>query len=266
MNTDTITLIYFSPTETTRRILDGIASGMGGLKTGRIDLTRPDSASASHDAVESGCAIIGIPVYAGRVPLPAAERLARLRAIGIPAILVAVYGNRAYEDALVELADISSECGFVTVACGAFIGEHSFSNGETPIAAGRPDERDMRSAADFGARVAEKIRAFHAAGELSPPAIPGNRPYKERRAMGGTSPRVILERCTSCGVCAAVCPSGAITIRGGVASDPGTCILCHACVKHCPEQAMVFDAAPVRTIAEWLVSTCTERKEPEWFL
>lgn len=56
-------LVYFSPTSTTRRIVEQIAAG---LKTDAVeicDLThRPDVINA---CLSDGIAIIGVPVYAG---------------------------------------------------------------------------------------------------------------------------------------------------------------------------------------------------------
>lgn len=49
------------------------------------------------------------------------------------------------------------ERGFNPVAAGAFVSEHSYSTGETPIAAGRPDADDMKAAEEFGRQVGEKL-------------------------------------------------------------------------------------------------------------
>ena len=47
--------------------------------------------------------IIGVPVYGGRVPVEAISRLQRLKANNTPAVIVVVYGNRDYNDAILEL-------------------------------------------------------------------------------------------------------------------------------------------------------------------
>ena len=48
-----------------------------------------------------------MPVYAGRVPALAVERLKGIKTSGVKCVIVAVYGNRAYEDALVEMQDVA---------------------------------------------------------------------------------------------------------------------------------------------------------------
>ena len=50
-----------------------------------------------------------MPVYAGRVPALAVERLKGMKTSGVKCVIVAVYGNRAYEDALVEMQDVATE-------------------------------------------------------------------------------------------------------------------------------------------------------------
>ena len=47
--------------------------------------------------------LLAAPVYGGRVAPTALERLARLRGQGQAAVAVVVYGNRDYEDALLEI-------------------------------------------------------------------------------------------------------------------------------------------------------------------
>ena len=80
-----------------------------------------------------------MPSYAGRVTAIAAERLRAIHGGGAKCILVCVYGNRAYEDTLVEMEDIARECGFEIVAAVAAIAEHSIMH---QYAAGRPDAAD----------------------------------------------------------------------------------------------------------------------------
>lgn len=50
-----------------------------------------------------------MPVYAGRVPALTVERLKGIKTSGVKCVIVAVYGNRAYEDALVEMQDVATE-------------------------------------------------------------------------------------------------------------------------------------------------------------
>ena len=120
-----------------------------------IDLTHP----AGYPAPLPGeaVAIFAVPVYGGHVAPAALERLREIRGEGTPAVVLAVYGNRSFGTAVAELASFVAGRGFVPVAAGAFVGEHSYSTPETPIAQGRPDARDLAAATAFGAQVREKL-------------------------------------------------------------------------------------------------------------
>ena len=120
-----------------------------------IDLAPP----AGHTAPLQGdaVAILAVQVYGGHVAPAALERLREIRGEGTPAVVLAVYGNRSFDTAVAELASFVAGRGFVPVAAGAFVGEHSYSTPEPPIAQGRPDARDLAAATAFGAQVREKL-------------------------------------------------------------------------------------------------------------
>lgn len=100
-----------------------------------VDLT-DSSVKFSDVALEKeDIAVIAVPSYGGRVPGTAAERLSAIRGNGARAILVCVYGNRAYEDTLVELQDIAKQAGFRVLSAVAAIGGASIAR---QFATGRP--------------------------------------------------------------------------------------------------------------------------------
>lgn len=266
MHLTSANLIYFSPTRTTRAILEGIARGMAGVGIDHLDLTPPAACADGWVAPPHALALIGAPVYSGRIPPTAAERLRRLRGQATPAALVVVYGNRAYEDALLELRDLAVERGFRPIAAGAFIGEHSFSCAATPIAAGRPDPKDLELAGDFGEWIQYKLRSMPAGNGAGLLPVPGQIPYKERRILANVSLEREAARCMMCGACVAVCPVGAIAIGETVVADSSRCIACCACVKACPERARVVTDVRIRQIADRLTQNCRTRREPEIYL
>lgn len=265
MNLASVQLVYFSPTHTTERVLEAIAQGMHIAATRRSDLTTPTAEQGSFGVPGEAVAILGAPVYSGRIPPEAARRLRRVRGSLTPAVPVVVYGNRAYEDALLELCDLVTECGFVPVAAGAFIGEHSFSTEAVPLAHGRPDTADLQRAAAFGERVRSELEALGALGQVPVLQVPGSRPYREVGAGQAAAPLTCETACTRCGSCASVCPTGAVTVTDAVSTDPEMCILCNACVKSCPSGARMLQVEWVRKAMAWLSRHCAERKEPETY-
>ncbi len=266
MNKQTLSLIYFSPTGTTRRVLEAMAEGMGPRNLRHIDITLPRPGGGEAIEINAGFALIGVPVYAGRVPLTVIDRLAALKARNVPAAIVVVYGNRAFDDALLELRELSLGAGFLPVAGGAFIGEHSFAGKDAPIALGRPDEKDLATAREFGRKLGLEPGPFDSSRPAKPVQVPGNVPHRERMPHGGIAPCTREELCTLCGTCASVCPTGAVSVDGTVVTDAAACIMCHACVKQCPSGARVMEAEPVKAIVNRLVTNFMDRKEPETFL
>ena len=265
MKINTVKLIYFSPTRTTRKVLEGVAAGIDAESVEHLDLTLP-AAEKGAEAIHADLAILGVPVYAGRVPQTAADRISRLKAKNIPAVIVAVYGNRAYEDALVELQDLAEAAGFTPIAAGAFIGEHSFSKAATPIALHRPDEKDMIEANAFGNRIRNKLDEARDPVNMLSLKVPGNHPYKERHAMPVGSPTTQEVLCTLCGNCADVCPVDAISVGDTVVTDAVRCIYCCACIKICPTDARVMTVPKINEIAGMLSKICADRKAPEYFI
>ena len=263
MNFNSVDLMYFSPTGTTRKILTHIAKGLGAQNVTDVDMTlpRPNDVSLKGDIT-----LIGAPVYGGRIPPLAAQRLTQLANEGKPAVIVVLYGNREYEDALLELADLAESSGFAVVAAGAFIGEHSFATTDKPIAMGRPDQSDLDTAIDFGRRIAAKMVAINSLPLSEKVVIPGNFPYKESHKSNRPAPETDTELCTLCGTCATVCPTEAITVDDQVTTRQEDCIACCACIKACPADARVYEAEPINKIRNFLIENCSEPKQPVVFL
>jgi ferredoxin len=265
MEVKKVNLVYFSPTGTTRKVLEGIAEGIAACNVEHIDLTLPEGAGEIPVPLSDELVILGAPVYGGRVPVDAINRFKKLKADKTPAVVVVVYGNREFEDALLELKDLSVELGFTPVAGAAFIGEHSFSTKEAPIANGRPDSLDIQKAMDFGARVKEKVINLHSADDQLDLEIPGRFPYESGPRSITASPVTGEDTCILCGRCVGVCPTAAISINGVVATRIEPCIRCTACVKNCPTGARVWEDGMVKKMASWLNENCSARKEPQVF-
>lgn len=265
---NSIRLLYFSPTGTTRRILEAIAEGLGVDRPEHIDLTSPGARTGRNRKIRGGLTIIGVPVYTGRVALEAVRGLEQFTANDTPAVIVVVYGNREYEDALLELQNITRELGFTPIAGAAFIGEHSFSTENTPIAQGRPDSKDLKKARDFGAMVKKKMADPGSLHEVASLVVPGNFPYRERGPSRNVSPETNESLCVRCGKCVEVCPVTAIMLKEDVVTTKNEkCTLCCACAKNCPSGARrLQDPQLTQFIRVKLSAMCSTRKEPGFFL
>jgi len=267
MDIDSLKLVYFSPTGTTGKIVENIAAGMKVSMIERFNFTLSGTATAEYKKTTGGLAIIGVPVYGGRMPLEAINRLKRFQANDVPAVVVVVYGNREYEDALLELKNLAEERGFKPVAGGAFIGEHSFSTDNMPIAKGRPDEMDLSRAKEFGKKVSILLSEIDSVSSFSPLKLPGIYPYKERvNPLSNITPFIDETLCTKCEVCIPVCPTGSIAMHDTLRINPNTCIQCSACTKGCPSKALYFNDPISKRIAGRLYSTCSKRKESETYM
>jgi len=259
-------LIYFSPTGTTLKVLDSIAKGITVEGVEHINLTFPEGAQQTIPLLSDDLVIIGAPVYGGRLPVDAVNRLKQLKANKTLTILIVVYGNREFEDALLELKNHAIELGFIPVAGGAFIGEHSYASKDVPIANGRPDNLDVQKAMDFGSKIKDKITAMQSPDTKMELKIPGSFPYEAKGALStAVSPITNEDTCTVCGTCVDVCPTEAISINGSVATKVELCIRCCACVKNCPTSARVMEDSMIKKIANWLNENCSIRKEPQTF-
>lgn len=248
--------IVFSPTGGTRKV-SGLVAGALDKNTVAVDLTDSGLDFSAVSMTEDDVAVISVPAYAGRIPAVVADRLGMVRGNGARAVLVCVYGNRAFEDTLVELEDVAKHAGFRVVAAVSAIAEHSVAR---QFAAGRPDAQDAAQLAEFAQQIQQKLLAEDA----SEPSIPGNRPYKQ---VGGHSmvPHA-TEDCVSCGACAALCPVRAIDKDYPRQVDGEACISCMRCIAVCPRGARKLDPNKLSAVSQMLGKVCVVRKECELFI
>jgi ferredoxin len=261
-----VKLVCFSPTGTTKAILQGIARGLDQRTAELIDITKPDARRQHLRTSEHELLVVAVPVYMGRVPAILTDWLQSIQARNTPAVCVVVYGNRAYDDALLELRNILTSRGCVPIAGAAYVGEHSFSSSELPTAEGRPDASDLSHAEDFGRRVLEKLLSTPAIDHVSGLEVPGSYPYGGVTEIWRVDFIEVSDECTQCGICAEGCPVGAIDPEDSHLVDKEKCFTCCACIKNCPEGARTMKAGQVKDAAIRLNALYGERKEPVFFL
>lgn len=267
MEISKINIVYFSPTHTSAKVAKAIAKGFGNIDSEVFDATRKE---VSLKAEKGSLTIVAVPVYGGHIAITARHRLEMLEGNGTPVIPVVVYGNRAYEEALKELAALLEEKGFVPVAGATFIGEHSYSTDKKPIAKGRPDGNDLAFAENFGKALSVKINNLSDAesGKVDVAKIrkPKQPFFKllgfvfnvlRLRRSGKPMPVTPLtdeSLCKHCGACVVACPVAAIEKGREEVTNASRCIRCCACVKVCPHKARTFDTPFANLLSKYFVS------------
>ena len=244
--------ITFSPTGGTKKSADLLSAAWSEKKEINLMNRREDFGKYTFTA-EDIC-LVAVPSFAGRVPAVATERLKQMQGGGAKAILVAVYGNRAYEDTLIELEDTMKDCGFQPVGGAAVVAEHSIFR---EFAKGRPNAADEAQLKEWSVKLKEKAEK---GGSVS---FPGNRPYKKYGAIPMTPKAKI---CQNCGKCVSICPVGAIPGENPKETHTDKCITCMACVAVCPIQARAVNPIALVGAKAMLKKALSGRKENELFL
>ncbi|OOM14212.1 EFR1 family ferrodoxin [Clostridium saccharobutylicum] len=210
------TSIYFSPTGTTKKIINAIVQGISTTNNTSIDLTSSNVRNVLCPFIKGDIVIIGVPVYEERIPEVLYDFFASLNGNEKPVVLIAVYGNFGYGIALNELDAIAKKSGFKVVAAGSFIGEHSFSTKEVPVQEGRPNYEDLSEAKEFGRRIIEKIKKTDNLND-SIMQIPKGKLPLMAKILPKNSARIFtkipfadMNICNQCGVCIKLCPMNAI--------------------------------------------------------
>lgn len=240
----------FSPTGLTsllvRRIACNIANWHQTQSILEWDFTLPSKRTSPLHAEENDWVIVGLPVYAGRLPnllLPYLNSWSGKGAIAVP---IVTFGNRSYGNALIELKELLELKGFQIAGAAAFVAEHAFAHG---LAQGRPNDSDLQQADTFAENIYRRCCTFHK--PLPPITVPGiGAPdyggYYQPLGENGlpvrflkAKPVAIKEKCKNCGICADICPMGSVE-KGNNGNVTGVCIKCNACIKVCPANARLF--------------------------
>lgn len=248
-------MIHFSPTGGTKKVMDILTKEF--LISQEIDLCKTDFNGSEFKFEKKDICFIGVPSYGGRVPKTVIERLKEMNGNDARAVLVIVYGNRDYDDTVLELKNEVTVCGFQVKAAVAAVAEHSIMR---QFGTGRPDAADEKELLEFS----KKIRTSLEKQALTQCEVPGNYPYKEYNGVP-MKPKG-NNNCSHCGTCADLCPVGAIPKDNPASVDKNACISCMRCISVCPRHAREVNKLALMAASKKLNKVCSGRKRNQLFI
>ena len=157
-----VTGLYYSPVGGTAIMTERLTKRIGELlgadspediSVGCYDLLGEQASGMTID--DETIVVIGMPVYVGKLPLPAAEAMEKVRGNGAMAIAAVSYGSRSYGNALYELKTLVEGLGFRLVGAGAFLISYMALRGSSRSMA---PSLDLDSIKDFSDAVSGKIK------------------------------------------------------------------------------------------------------------
>ncbi|MCI2106086.1 MAG: EFR1 family ferrodoxin [Intestinimonas sp.] len=274
MKISSVKAVFFSPTGNTEKVVSCIAGQIAkqlGVPMETFDYTLPKNRQGKKSYGQMDLVVFGTPVYAGRIPnkmLPYVQN--NFEGNGALALPIAAFGNRSFDNALIELRNELEQNGFHTIAGAGVVTSHVFSD---KIAPNRPDEKDLTELRGFADAVAAKVRGLESIP--APIDVRGDDPigpYYTPLGMDGkpakflkAKPKTDMDKCKGCKLCAQVCPMGSIS-EAAPQVVTGICIKCQACIKKCPTSAKYFDDAALLSHVAMLEKNYIRRTESEFFV
>ncbi len=241
--------ITFSATGRTQKVADGFCSGFE--KVEKIDLSAADFQDIT--LAEGDFCLVAASVYGGRIPAVAVENILKIKANGAKAVVMAVYGNRAYDDALAEIKAAARKAGFAVCGAVAALARHSLL---PVVAADRPDEDDVKLLKEFAQEMAQHT-------EIKDFAVPGTVPQK---IAGGMPVHPKADKsCVKCGLCSEKCPVSAIPKDNPQLTDKTKCITCMRCAEICPHSARKLMPAVIGVANPIMKKVWGAHKEIEFY-
>lgn len=245
-----VTAVYFSPTGGTKKAVQMLAASFGNAVL--TDNTLPRQREQKIEFAADELLIAASPVYAGQ--LPQVQGLwSNLHGNGTPCVLLACYGNRHYDDTLAQLQRLLEKQGFKVIGAAAVVIPHIFSE---KLGQNRPDAEDQKILRNFAEKIKHKLQS----GQWAELSLPGN-PEPLIKEPIPVPKTFAEEKCTMCGTCAALCPTGAIDAVT-MDCDAKLCISCMRCVRYCRTGARTFNAGK---ISAWLEANFQQPRSVECF-
>lgn len=263
MNIETVHIIYWSYSGTTEAFALQAAEdlkkrGMEPILYNMLKHAAPPAEFSQKDFVIALC-----PVFAGRLPAHAADSLKKWKGGHSLALAAVVYGNRDYDDALLELSDLLKAQDFCLAGAAALVAQHSIF---PKTAQGRPDEGDKMKFSFFLLQILQKLSSCKTSADLPALSVPGNRPYKDVSGVRIPLKPQTSSKCNNCGLCSKLCPVQAIDPRNSRITNGEICISCTACIANCPTHARKFPSFKHWVGQKAFCKQNSLRKEPEFFL
>ena len=248
--------VSFSPCGGTEKVMQALGRSIM-LSKHEHNITLPKNRLEILQFNENDLVFLGFPVYGGRMPRFFSELISTLQGENTPLAMVAVYGNREYEGAFLDMHPAMSAKGFQPIAAVAAIAEHSLS---PRIAANRPDTDDNMKLAEYGTRILEKARK-----ETNVIEPPGEYPKWKISSNAAVFVKTDTSLCNTCGACVKVCPNAAIPAEAPQTTVVEKCMICAACIKHCPQKARALGVTQSRKEMASHLDNAVVRKEPALF-
>lgn len=246
----------FSPTGGTKKVMEILAGEWKEVTW--VDLTKPGKDYSRYLLEKADICVVGVPSYGGRVPAPALERIAQMQGGRARTAAVVVYGNRAYDDTLLELKEKLEEREFHVGAAAAAVAEHSIMR---QFGTGRPDEQDKKELEEFARKIRISLENKETEELLK---VPGSHPYREYNGVP-MKPKA-GRTCTKCRTCAALCPVSAIPEDNPERVEKEKCISCMRCISVCPVHARKVSGLLLFFAGKSMKKSCGGRKENELYI
>lgn len=243
---------YFSPTGGTKKVLNAFLS-IWNCEKHFINLADKTVSFENIIFGENDLCVVAIPSFSGRVPQFIIPKLQKLKSNGTKTIMITAYGNRAFDDTLIELKNTLEYSGFFCVAGVAAVTQHSVM---PKYAAGRPDSNDINELKEFAQKCKNSL--LYAKTSVK---VPGNVPYRKYLSIP-IKPKV-NKLCSECGLCLKNCPVNAISESNIHSVDKNKCISCLQCISICPKQAR-YISKPLQYLAEIKMRKLCESKKSNY--